>query len=108
MGIEVKTEGCVCYAVVEGEMNIYSAKEQREAWLEHCRQMAAREVVLRSVDLSAVTDMDAAGLQLLVALKKHLMQANGPLRLVNPSECVREAVAQAQLGEQFPEIRREG
>ena len=88
---------------LEGDMNLYTANSQQHALLEQCRQAAGREMAVYALDLSGVTEMDGCGLQLLVALKGYLTKMDCGLQLVNPSACVREALAQTRLAEQFPE-----
>ncbi len=94
MGIEVNTENGICHARIEGEMTIYTTGEYREALLEHCH---TRQGV--DLNLADVTEIDISGLQLLVALKKHLGGTEHGLRLRNPSEIVQEVLELTQLAE---------
>lgn len=103
MGIEITIEGQVCHAQVQGDLTLDTAEAYRRAWLEHCSQTAVAGAGLCRLDLSGVTELDGFGLQLLVALEKQLTKSNGRVCLVNPSERVREVLAQVRLTEFFPE-----
>jgi len=109
MSIELNIDEGAGRARVDGEMTIYTVADHREKWLEHCRQLASDNTPWLNLDLSGVTEMDAAGLQLLVALEKHLVEAEGGLRLEQRSECVQQTLDQSQLGAHFvhPDNRSE-
>lgn len=94
MGIEVNTENGVCHARVEGEMTIYTTGEYREVLLEQCHTRQGMEL-----DLADVTEMDISGVQLLVALKKHLDGTEHGLQMHRPSEAVQEALELTRLAE---------
>lgn len=96
MGIEVSTEKGVCHARVAGEMTIYTSGEYWEILIEQCSTRQRMEL-----DLAQVTEMDAAGLQLLVALNKHYSAAECGLRLHNLSETVQEVMELTQLTGSF-------
>lgn len=108
MSIEITVEGNACTTRVEGDMTIYTVEAHRKAWLEHGEQIAGSDVWLHSADLSGVTEVDAAGLQLLVAVNKRLAETNGEFRLVNPSERVEEVLAQTRLAELFAGVDNRG
>ncbi len=92
MGIEIKSENGQYQARIEGDMTIYTAGEYRETLLEQCHSREGLEL-----DLEHVSEIDAAGLQLLVALKKHLDDTESGLRLMKTSESVQKALALTQL-----------
>jgi anti-sigma B factor antagonist len=46
-----------------------------------------------AVDLGAVTDMDSAGVQLLLSASRSLAERGDALQLQTPSACVREALS---------------
>jgi anti-sigma B factor antagonist len=46
-----------------------------------------------AVDLHGVTDMDSAGVQLLLSLRRSLAERGDALQLQSPSACVREALS---------------
>lgn len=78
---------------IEGEMTIYQAADLRQmllASLEHGDEL--------EIDLSAVSEIDAAGVQLLVAAKRAALAAQKPLRLTAHSGPVVEAFELLDLG----------
>lgn len=68
---------------IEGEMNIYRAYELKKMLLEPLQPHATLEV-----NLSGVTELDTAGLQLLLLAKRTARKKNGQLRLVGHSIAV--------------------
>ncbi len=96
MGIEIKSENGHCRARIDGDMTIYTAGEYRETLLEQCHSREGLEL-----DLEEVTEIDAAGLQLLVALRKHLEDTESGLQLKKTSEAVQKALALTQLETAF-------
>jgi len=82
---------------VEGELTIYRAAELCADF----RKALAGDGDLE-VHLAMVTEMDSAGLQLLVAARKAAVAAGRGVRLVAPSPAVREVFGildpDAQLG----------
>lgn len=67
----------------EGEMTIYQAAELKQAFAAALEQDGAI-----TLDLSAVTEIDSAGLQILIALHKSAGARNKALRILNASEAV--------------------
>lgn len=72
----------------DGEMTIYQAAELRESLL--VQLSTATEVVL---DLSAITEMDSAGLQLVLATQAEARANQKPFRVSGASEVVRSLMA---------------
>jgi anti-sigma B factor antagonist len=73
---------------IQGEMTIYRAHEVAEALFTAVRAHDGDV----SLDLSAVSELDTAGLQLIL-MARRLAEANGHcLSIVQPSECVREVL----------------
>jgi len=68
---------------IEGEMTIYRATELKDSLLQAVAEQAVVEV-----DLSAVSEFDSAGLQLLMLAKRVAQAAQRELRLVNHSPAV--------------------
>ena len=68
---------------IEGEMSIYRAHELKKMLLEPLQPHATLEV-----NLSGVTELDTAGLQLLLLAKRTAQKQNGQLRLVGHSPAV--------------------
>ncbi|MBQ5947357.1 lipid asymmetry maintenance protein MlaB [Massilia sp. ST3] len=77
---------------IEGELSIYRAAELRQELLAALDGAAALDI-----DLSAVTELDSAGVQLLLAAGKSAHAGRKALRLLAPSEAVREVFALIDL-----------
>jgi anti-sigma B factor antagonist len=80
MGVEVMQ--------VEGEMTIYRAAELKPALLDAVRTHAAP-----ALDLSAVTEFDSAGLQLLLAARQEAARLGKRLAVSAASSTVRDVFA---------------
>jgi anti-anti-sigma regulatory factor len=70
------------------ELTIYTAGETRPQWL---AWLAADDAESLQVDASGVTEVDAAGVQLLVALARALQAQQRRLLLERPSPVLRGA-----------------
>jgi anti-anti-sigma factor len=70
---------------IEGELSIYRAAELKELLLAHV--MASQEL---EVDLGGVTEIDTAGLQLLILAKRTAQALQRELRLTSHSPAVLE------------------
>lgn len=81
---------------IAGPITIYTAGKWRDALL--AAMNAAGSVEL---DLSGVSDIDAAGIQLLVSLRMEAQACERALRLVATSERIKEALAFCHLTEFF-------
>jgi len=75
------------------ELTIFTASETRSAWLTWLADEARRgdHDALCPVEADAVAEVDAAGVQLLVALANGLMAQQRRLQLLAPSEVLRQA-----------------
>jgi len=84
--------------MLPGDVTIYGVaalRSQFSAWLDKLpkgRRAAALKNTALAVDASAVSEVDAAGVQMLVALSKSLAARGRPLRLVNPSDLMTGAL----------------
>ena len=76
---------------IDGELSIYRAAELAQALQLWVQQLP--EMVQPSLDLSAVTEMDSAGLQLLLSLHKTLRAQGMELTITAASEAVRDVLA---------------
>lgn len=81
---------------VKGEVTIYTAAEIQQRWLDMVDQHRHLEL-----DLAAVTELDCAGVQLLLALKKQLLNRDGSLSLRNHSDAVIELFELLALSDYF-------
>lgn len=71
---------------LEGELTIYRAAELKEMMLKVFNDASALEI-----DLSSVSDIDSAGLQLLMLLKKEASREKRELRLIGHSPAIIDA-----------------
>lgn len=81
---------------IEGEMTIYRAAELKETLLAPLEPHVTLEI-----DLSAVTDIDTSGLQLLMLAKKTAKQREGELRLTGHSPAVLDVMELFNLAGYF-------
>jgi anti-anti-sigma factor len=81
---------------VEGEMTIFMAQELREAIMPVIAQNDEIEI-----DLSRVTEMDAAGMQLMVSAKLEAILRGKTLRYVGHSKPVLDMIDLCDLGSFF-------
>jgi anti-anti-sigma factor len=78
------------HAAALPELTIVHAAAQREAWLAALDEGAGAAAL--ALDLSAVTEIDSAGVQLLLALHGSLVERGRELRLHAPNSLVLEAL----------------
>ena len=76
------------HIVIEGELTIYRAAELKSVLLE-----AVRAHDTPALDLSAVTEFDSAGLQLLLMARQEAQRLGKPLQVAGASPAVREVFA---------------
>ena len=81
---------------LEGELNIYKAAELKQSMLAAISPGTSLEA-----DLSGVTELDTAGLQLLMLAKKTAQEGGGDLKLVNHSPAVVDIFELLNLGPFF-------
>ncbi|MGZ8158891.1 MAG: STAS domain-containing protein [Methylobacter sp.] len=82
---------------IKDDMTIYNAGSLKETLLGYCHP-GTQELQL---DLSAVTEIDSAGLQLLLLLKAEAQKRGFTLRLLRHSEAVIEIFELLKLGMYF-------
>ena len=90
MTIQVEHRGNGAHVTLAGELTIYSAAEIKAALAEAMSDHAEVEV-----DLSGITEIDTAGLQLMLIVKRTPEKA---VRFVNHPPCVLRLVDLANLG----------
>ncbi len=78
---------------LQGELTIYSAAAAREALLARMQPGAPLEL-----DLAGVTEIDSAGLQLLMSAKLHARAQDGELRLAAHAAPVLELIELLDVG----------
>lgn len=81
---------------IEGEMSIYRAAELKATLLAPLEQDGALEV-----DLSGVTELDTAGVQLLMLAKNTAREKQSELRLIGHSAAVLEVFELLNLAAYF-------
>lgn len=96
MSIQIENTEQHCTMRVDGELTIYTAAECRQQLLDHLQQCDDL-----TVDLSAVSEMDSAGLQVLLVLKKQADKAGCGLQLVQHSPAVLEVFEVLDLQAHF-------
>jgi anti-sigma B factor antagonist len=82
------SQGAAACLAVEGEMTIYRAAELKPALLEAVRAHDAP-----ALDLSAVTEFDSAGLQLLLTARQEAARLGKRLAVSAASPAVRDVFA---------------
>jgi len=85
-----------CRLRIEGDMTIYQVAELKDTFLTALERSPAVEV-----DLSAVSEMDGAGLQLLMMAREYSKAAMHEFRLVAPSRAVGEVLELLRLENYF-------
>jgi len=83
MNIHVLSEDGICRIGIEGELTIYAAAQAKENLLS---AMAAGNEI--EINLAQVSEIDAAGLQLLALVKREAAEKNKPLRFIAHSQAV--------------------
>lgn len=85
MEINVQNNNGRCAVALGGELTIYAAADLKEGLLGAVGECAEMEI-----NLSAVSDIDTAGLQVLMLAKRHAAASNKALHLVGHSRPVME------------------
>lgn len=78
---------------VTGEMTIYRASELAR----HLLARLAKKPAAARLDLSEVTEIDTAGLQIILMLNRATAATGNRLVIVRPSNCVSEVLALCNL-----------
>ncbi len=89
MDVREEVAGSVCRLHVAGEMTIYSALELKERLLGSLARYAELDV-----DCSDVTEVDSAGLQLLLLAKREARSVGKQMQVSSPSQAMQEALQQ--------------
>lgn len=82
--------------LLDGELNIYTVAEMKPRVLELLATSDAP-----CLDLSGVTELDTAGLQLLILLQREAERAGKRLRCLDPSPEVESVLRLCSLAERF-------
>jgi anti-anti-sigma factor len=95
--VQSKQADGVLQVSVQDDMTIYRAHVLKEIFLNFCNAGVPELVV----DLSAVTELDSAGLQLLLMLKAESQKRAFNLRLVGHSQAIMEVFELLKLSMYF-------
>ena len=95
MKIDVASDG-KCKVSVESPMTIYEAVEQRKEFIEILEQQGDLEI-----DLSEVGEMDTAGIQILLLVKRSAGERNKVVNLISHSPACLEVIERYNLAEHF-------
>jgi anti-sigma B factor antagonist len=87
MPITHKIQNELCTISISGEMSLYTSKLTQETLLD---LLQTEEKI--NIDLSEVSEIDSAGIQLLISLKKHAHQKKIPLQFQGHSQCVLDII----------------
>ncbi|WP_051299164.1 STAS domain-containing protein [Marinobacterium litorale] len=96
MSLDITKVDNVGYVTVDDELTIYTAAMHAEklfAW--------AREFRSLKLDLNKVSEIDCAGVQLLLLLKNEVAHQHGKLELVSPNEAVSRVLTLLRLSERL-------
>lgn len=85
MSIRTQSKNGLYLLHIEGEMSIYTAAELKSQLLPHLGQPGDVEI-----DLAEVRELDGAGLQLLMLVKREAVRVGATLRLSRHSPAVLE------------------
>jgi len=96
MPIQSLVKEGVTEVTIEDEMTIYTALEQKNELSPYCQP----DVHLQ-INLSKVSDIDSAGLQILLFLKQESSTLNFKLSLIEHSQAVVEVLELLNLGSHF-------
>ncbi len=96
MPIRAETKDGLSLLHIEGDMTIYTAAELKAELMPHLSQPLEREI-----DLSGVSEIDSAGLQLLMLAKREAGRHACPLRLTGHSRAVLEVLDLCNLESYF-------
>lgn len=89
-------ESTNCQFSIEGELTIYTAADTKARLLPLLAQCSTLEI-----DLSQVSELDSAGVQLLLLAQRECEKRNGRLHLHGHSAAVSEALEMCNLTEIF-------
>lgn len=87
MSVLIEKKDQVSTLSIDGEMTIYTAAEYKTQLLDQLEDCEELEL-----NLSEVAEMDSAGLQILLVLKREAEAAGRHLRLINHSRAVYEVL----------------
>lgn len=99
MEIQEESNGSVCRVRIAGEMTIYTALELKPRLLGPLAQYDRLEV-----QTSDVTEVDTAGLQLLLLAKREASSAGKQIQVLAPSQAMQEAMQQFYMNAELDSL----
>ena len=96
MSIKTRKTKKGCKVTIDGELTIYQAAEVCEKLKQQLEQCAAMEI-----DLQSITEIDTAGVQILLALKRDAVGMDKAVGIVMHSEPVVEAFELMNVAHEF-------
>lgn len=96
MTVQAEMQNGLCSARIAGEMNIYAAAELKERFAGLLEDSAELEL-----NLSEVKEIDTAGVQLLLLLKREAQRTGKAVRFTAHSDVVREVIELYNLANYF-------
>ena len=99
MGIVVNSKDSSCNVLIEDNMTIYEAAEQKTQLLEALKKVKKKEQI--EIDLSNVNEMDTAGIQVLLLLKQTAEKENKIVLLVAHSPASLDVIDRYNLAAYF-------
>lgn len=96
MALKINKRVNVCTVRIDDELTIFKVAEYRPKLL-----AAAQGMKKLKVDLRGTTEVDTAGVQLLLALEKQLITTDNEFELVEPSAAVDNVLKTLNLAEHF-------
>jgi anti-sigma B factor antagonist len=96
MVMKVKKQAGGCKLILEGDLTIYQATEIYEKFK---KQLAACKSI--DIDLQSVTEIDTAGVQVMLAVKRKATLAGIPVSMTMHSEPVVEVFELMNIAHEF-------
>jgi len=96
MPIQAEVKDGTTQIVIKDEMTIYTALEQKTDFSEYLKQKQDMQV-----NLAGVSEIDSAGLQILLFLKQESINSNFKLTLIEHSQSVADAFKLLDLSAHF-------
>jgi anti-anti-sigma factor len=96
LSIQTRKKGRALLVTIKDEMTIYTAAQQKEELLGYMESNQELEM-----NLAGVSEIDSAGLQILLLLKQEAEQNAKEIRLLNHSQAVTELFEMLDLTGRF-------
>jgi anti-anti-sigma factor len=96
MPIQAETHDGLSQLRIAGDMTIYTAADLKQELMKHMFQPGELEI-----DLSEVSEMDSAGLQLLILAKREALHGGRAMRLTGHSRAVLDVLDICNLAPYF-------